>query len=151
MSRLFHLGDILSIVTGKLVSPRHVKGVYDILDYMTGDNLFAHQLPRACNECRSYLLVEMPWLAEVDASTVSSENWEQWIDDLVEKYGEYHSVLPIHPEDHENIDPVDELNRMGVDESRIISIINFDLNDEKPTSPYRDINWKTNEDDEDEE
>ncbi len=33
MSRDFDLGDIPSITTGALVSPRHIDGVYDILDY----------------------------------------------------------------------------------------------------------------------
>ena len=40
MSRDFDLGDIPSITTGALVSPRHIDGVYDILDYMTGEQLF---------------------------------------------------------------------------------------------------------------
>lgn len=148
MSKRFHLGDILSITTGRLVSPRHIDGIYDILNYMTGDNLFTHQLPRASEECRPYLLMEMPWLGEIDANAVSGENWEQWLREQVKKYGEYHDVRPIHPEDHENIDPIDELKRMGVDESRIIGV---NLTDEEPPSPYGDINWKSEEDDEDEQ
>ena len=55
-TREFHLGDILSITTGYLVSRRHMKGVYDILNFMTGDTLFTHQLPRAGDECKPYLL-----------------------------------------------------------------------------------------------
>ena len=146
MSKQFHLGDILSITTGRLVSPRHIEGVYDILNYMTGDSLFTHQLPRASEECRPYLLMEMPWLKEIDDNAVSGENWEQWLREQVSKYGEMHEVRPIHPEDHENIDPIDELKWMGVDESRIIAV---DLTDEEPPSPYGDINWKLEEDDED--
>jgi hypothetical protein len=142
MTKQFHLGDILSITTGRVVSPRHMDGIYDILNYMTGDNLFTHQLPRASNECRPYLVMEMPWLEQIDASAVNGENWEQWLNDQVKKYGEYHDVRQIHPEDHEEIDPIDELKQMGVDESRIISV---DLTDEEPPSPYGDINWKVNQ------
>ena len=29
-TRMFHLGDVLTITTGCLVSPRHVEGIYDI-------------------------------------------------------------------------------------------------------------------------
>lgn len=45
-TRNFHLGDILSVTTGCLLSPRRMEGVYDILNFMTADNLFTHQLGR---------------------------------------------------------------------------------------------------------
>ena len=62
-TKQFHLGDVLSITTGRLVSPRHIDGVYDILNFMTGDNLFTHQLPRAFDECKPYLVAQFPQLA----------------------------------------------------------------------------------------
>jgi len=43
----FHISDILSITDGRLVSTRHMDGIYEILNFMTGDNLFTHQLPRS--------------------------------------------------------------------------------------------------------
>ena len=46
-SKRFHISDILSITTGRLVATRHVEGIYDILGFMTGEELFTHQLPRA--------------------------------------------------------------------------------------------------------
>ena len=63
-TKSFSLGDVLSITTGRLVSERHIDGVYDILNFMTGDNLFTHQLPRAMEECRPFLLKQFPELAE---------------------------------------------------------------------------------------
>lgn len=30
-TRKFHLGDVLSVITARVVSPRHVDGLYDIL------------------------------------------------------------------------------------------------------------------------
>ena len=38
----FHLGDVLSITTGCLVSPRHMGGVYDILRRIDDVALAAH-------------------------------------------------------------------------------------------------------------
>ena len=146
--REFHLGNILSITTGRLVSPRHIDGVYDILDYMTGgDSLYTHQLGRAADECKPYLLMEMPWLEEIDTSGVNGDNWESWLQKQVDKYGERHEVRPIHFEDHEIIDPVDELKQMGVDESKIITI---ETSEEEPLSPFGDIDWKVDEEDLDE-
>lgn len=34
--RQFHISDILTITSGRLVSSRHMDGIYDILNYMTG-------------------------------------------------------------------------------------------------------------------
>ena len=61
-TKKFHLGDVLSTTTERLVSPRHISGVYDILNFMTGDDLFTHQLPRASEECKPYLLEQFPQL-----------------------------------------------------------------------------------------
>jgi hypothetical protein len=60
--REFHVSDVLSITTGLLLSTRHIDGVYDILNFMTGDKLFTHQLPRASDECKPYLQEQFPQL-----------------------------------------------------------------------------------------
>ena len=67
-SKQFHIGDILSITTDMLVSPRLMKGVYDILNYMTGDNLMTHQLPRVAKECKPYLIEQYPQLNSPEMS-----------------------------------------------------------------------------------
>ena len=112
-SREFHLGDILSITTGRLVSPRHVEGIYDILNFMTRDNLFTHQLPRACDECKPYLLGQHPQLKEVDASKVGRDNWQEWLAEQVTAFGEHLSVEQIPMDDHAEKDPIDELREMA--------------------------------------
>ena len=70
LTKQFHLGDVLSITPGRLVSPRHMEGVYEILNFMTVDNLFTHQLPRACDECGPYLVEQFPQFSpfEMDAA-----------------------------------------------------------------------------------
>lgn len=60
MTKNFHIGDILSITTDFLVSPRGMDGIYDILNFITNDNLFTHQLPRVAKECRPFLLGKYP-------------------------------------------------------------------------------------------
>lgn len=60
MKRAFHLGDILSITSGYLLSPRHMDGVYDILNFLTGDELLIHQLPRAAEAAGPFLLGRYP-------------------------------------------------------------------------------------------
>lgn len=46
-TKTFHVGDVLSAMTGTLVSPTMMTGVDQIMDYLTGESLFTHQLVRA--------------------------------------------------------------------------------------------------------
>ena len=108
-SKLFHIGDILSVTTGKLVSPRLIGGVYDILNFMTRDNLFTHQLPRACRECAPVLLAQHPQLAGVTGEDVTGENFKQWIEDRCAEFGEELLVSQVPDDVHEFIDPMSEL------------------------------------------
>lgn len=111
MSRDFHLGDILTVTTGYLVAERHMDAVYDLLNFMTGDDLFTHQLPRASNECASALLAQHPDLAAVVVpNTFSGEaNVRAWLAEQVERFGETRSVEPLDPSDHTRINPLDEM------------------------------------------
>ena len=56
----FTLGQILSITTGRLCCD--MDGVYDILNHVTGDDLFTHVLPRASRFARPLILAEHPEL-----------------------------------------------------------------------------------------
>ncbi len=107
--KLFHLGDILTVTTGKLVSTRHMDGVYDILNFMTRDNLFTHQLGRANNECKPALLEQHPQLATVTGDDVTPENFKAWIEAQCAEFGEQLMVQQLAEHAHEVIDPFSEL------------------------------------------
>ena len=127
-TKKFHLGDVLSITTGRLVSPRHIDGVYDILNFMTGDNLFTHQLPRASDECKPYLVAQFPQLAadkmdsalaelgdalkaktgKADANNIVAD----WLAKQVAKYGEILTVKSIPTDAHEVKNPIAEAAEM---------------------------------------
>lgn len=110
-TRKFHLGDVLTVTTGLLVSPGHVAAVHEMLDYMTGDVLMTHQLPRSMDECKPELLRQHPQLAAV----LVPEEFEgkadvlAWLDEQVCTYGEHLDVAPLNPEDHTRVDPLAEL------------------------------------------
>lgn len=107
--KLFQLGDILSITTGKLVSKRHMEGVYDILNFMTRDNLFTHQLGRASVECKPALLEQHPQLASVTGDDVTPENFKEWIEAQCAEFGDELLVRQLPEHGHEFIDPMSEL------------------------------------------
>lgn len=113
----FHLGDILSITTSHLVSPRHIDGVYDILGWMTGEPLWTHQLPRASRECQPFLLQQHPDLTAVKfpEGLEGEAGVAAWLAEQVAVYGEMRPVAPLASEDHTSIDPISELKMMRPD------------------------------------
>jgi hypothetical protein len=110
----FHLGDLLSVTTGKLVSPSHIADVHRLLDHMTGDELFTHQLPRAFDECRPALLAQYPFLAEIEAPEFRDEEhvWH-WLAEQVQAHGAEFEVQPLDPADHTYISPFAEIRIMA--------------------------------------
>jgi hypothetical protein len=114
-ARSFHLGDILSITTGRLVSPRHVEALYDVLNFMTGDNLFTHQLPRATDECAPEILRQHPDLAEVPVPDEfgGEAHVHAWVAEQVARFGEYRDLRPLPTGSHAVIDPLTELATMA--------------------------------------
>lgn len=118
----FELGDILSITTGRLVSRRLIGGVYDILNWMTNDNLYTHQLPRATEECKPWLLRQHPQLRIVDDSDLTGENCDEWLAARVKQFGETLPVACIPRDDHSYRDPVEELREMAGPDKPIIVV-----------------------------
>ncbi|GIH70315.1 DUF7736 domain-containing protein [Sphaerimonospora thailandensis] len=114
-TRDFHLGDILTITTEFMVTPNGVDGIYQILNWMTGDNLFTHQLPRATRECAPDLLRQHPDLAAVTVPAFGDDEREvwAWLDEQVRRYGETRPVAPLHPDGHTRIDPLTELRMIA--------------------------------------
>lgn len=121
-TKQFHLGDILSITHDRLVSPRHIEGVYDILGFMTGETLYTHQLPRAARECKPILLTQHPQLAEIDAENVNAGNWKEWMAAQVEKYGEALPVAPLPQRDPQYDTPVADAIEMMGDPTKVVVV-----------------------------
>jgi hypothetical protein len=58
--RWFATADVLSVGTSFLFGK--IGGVYKILNFLTGQDLYTHQLPRAVRETQDGLLAQVPWL-----------------------------------------------------------------------------------------
>lgn len=117
----FELADILSITTGRLLSHRHMEGVYEILNHLTGDNLMTHQLPRAAETCRPALLAQHPQLDGVQPpdGMETPELWT-WLAEAEAAHGMRLPVTPIAAWEHR--DPIAELVEMiGAD--RVVPVV----------------------------
>jgi len=120
-TRHFHLGDVLTVTTGRLLSPRHIEGLYDILNYLHSDNLFTHQLPRASDDAKPFLFEQHPHLKSVDDSGVTSDNWRDWLAEQVANFGETLPVSPIPRAAELHRDPMAELLEMVGDKPIIVA------------------------------
>lgn len=106
----FPLAVVLSAVKGVLLCD--IGDVYEILNYLTGDSVFTHQLPRVGRECAPYVFGLYPELAEIDVSVVNPENWREWLAATVEKYGSTRTLEPMADGAHEYRNPITELAEM---------------------------------------
>lgn len=135
--KLFDISDVLSATTGRLVSTRHMEGIYDVYNFLTGDSLYTNQLPRAAEECDPWLKSQYPQLmkdapemvellARLDHLLSLGEPelaCGQWVSDVRERLS-LPQMLPLHAmgEDmHTRIDPIEELRAM-VGDDKVIAV-----------------------------
>lgn len=103
----FPIAQILSAGTGRLCCP--MADLYFIYNFLTGDNLYTHQLPRAFKVCQPWMQQQCPWLAQVDESGCSPETWRAWLADLTERFGAEHELQPLPASVWQSQDPIAEL------------------------------------------
>lgn len=122
-AKKFHLGDLLSITTHALVSPRHMAGVYDICDFVTGEAHMTHQLIRAAGVVGPWLIEQHPWLKDIEAPAfgipagASSEEAgavvAEWVAAVAAEHGEWHDVAPMPFGMYVGQEPIAELQEMA--------------------------------------
>ena len=91
----FHLGDILSVTTGRLVSPSHMNGVFEILNFLTGESLTTTGLVWASEQCKSYLLEMFPSLKHIGPFPENKKDIDSWLENQCSKFGTYLYLVPI--------------------------------------------------------
>jgi hypothetical protein len=89
--------------------------VYDILGWMSGENLMTHQLPRVSRECAGPLREQFPDLAaiEVPGWVNSEDTLTTWLAEVTAVHGTTREVAPLDAGDHTYIDPVTELRQVA--------------------------------------
>lgn len=109
-----HISDVLTVITGRLLSRDGMDGVYRILNYMTGDDLYTHQLPRALEVCGPALIAQYPHLANAESQWEGASNPDA-IAAWVARFGpEWPDVQPAANWRHR--DPISEaVEMMGID------------------------------------
>ncbi len=114
-TRSFHVGDLLSVTTGYLVSPRHFDGIYDVVDFVTGLPHMTSQLPGAVERIKPWLLEQHPWLDQVEMpenAFESEADFQAWMRPVVERFGEQHQVEAMPEGAYQRRDLIAELHEM---------------------------------------
>lgn len=134
----FHIGAVISIITGRFITKGGIGDLYEILDWMTGDKLFTHQLPRASRMCEPILKdlypelrnIEFPDMTLVPETDLAGE-WLAWLDRQAEIHGEMIKIPKLL--EYKHVDPISELVEMTGGKKPIIVIevpeSNGELND----------------------
>lgn len=114
-SKRFHLGDLASVTTGRVLAPSGFNAIAEILDHLTGVSLFSHQLPRAAEECAPALVERFPFLAAIEApeSLAGEADVTAWLAEQVAAHGEWFDVEPLSEDAYEPLDPFAELHQMA--------------------------------------
>ncbi|MGA5372315.1 hypothetical protein ACPCSD_14705 [Streptomyces griseoincarnatus] len=121
-NRAYPLADILTMTTGRLLSPRHMDAVYDLANWMTGDNLMTHQLPRAADACGPALLAQHPQLQGVEPpADIDVPDLMAWLANAEREHGEHLPVAPLAAGQWDRQDPLEELCDMVGPEKVIVA------------------------------
>jgi hypothetical protein len=133
----FATASVLSTITGRLVSD--IGAVYEVCNWMTGESVFTHQLPRIGREARPVIVAAHPQIQQAldEAENVTTDNWRQWLQTWEDRYGPTISVPKFTAETHESIDPLSELAEK-VHPDRIIPVVVAPSSDGKEmTDPFQ--------------
>jgi len=81
LSQKFKLGVVLSVTTGYLLC--EIGDLYEILDYLTGQQLYTHQLPRAARYAGPHILKSFMELKPVVPEISSEKEVNDFLDELM--------------------------------------------------------------------
>lgn len=108
-SKAFPTADVLGAITGRLMGD--IGGIYEVLGWMTDGPVWTHQLPRIGKEAAPVVLAMHPHLAKAfeEADLIDRDNWREWLQTWLDRYGPEITVPRMTTDQHERIDPVSEL------------------------------------------
>ena len=121
-TRTFPPADALSVTTEKLLSRRHMDGIYEILSWMTGQSLFTHQLGDACDKAKPALLAQHPHLADVQPPDgLDQADIMAWLVEAERVHGETIEIAPLS--DWEHRDPIEDLcDKVGAEKVYVVPV-----------------------------
>jgi hypothetical protein len=119
--RAFPTADVIGTITGRLLGK--IDGIYQVSEFMCGEPVWTHQLPRVGKEIAPVVLRQHPHLAPViqESEAVTPDNWQGVLAGWIARFGDTIMLKPMKHDDHQSIDPLSELAE-SVHPDRIIVV-----------------------------
>ena len=95
----FHVGTILSVMTGRLFTPE-MRDIYILLEYMMNERILSYQIPQTIKKCQPFLQEQFPQLKDI-SENINEDNWQELIRKAIAEYGEYFEIEPLKIKDIE--------------------------------------------------
>jgi hypothetical protein len=117
--RTFPTETILSVTTHHLLTDGGMAAVHECMEYLAGEPVWSHQLPRVAEELTPWLHELHPIFAKYDQHGLASgpyRNYREWRDAMLAEIGPTLTVRPIPRARHTSIDPITEAVDMMFDE-----------------------------------
>lgn len=137
-TQTFPLGTVLTVTTGRLLC--EMDDLYRILEFMAGEPVWTHQLPRVSDEVKPVILALYPQLEEVEVpEKFEGETKDElmdavmeWLDEQAEIRGSAFQLAPLDIMDHTSIDPISEIRLMRPD----VPVIAIEVTDDGEVNSY---------------
>jgi hypothetical protein len=94
MTKTFTLGEVLSVLLGKMLVLEH-GGMYTVVRHMTSGPVYSHELCDAYAVCRPYILEAHPQLGVLDRDSVDGDNYGTWMPEKLERFGNKFELSPL--------------------------------------------------------
>ncbi|MCV7208347.1 hypothetical protein [Mycolicibacterium canariasense] len=113
-ARRFPVPSVLYVSTGGtagLCDSHGLAVVQELLGHMTGHPIFLHQIPRAVDVCRKYLVDQYPWLEALqptNAQAGDARKLAHWVAKVIAARGETLLVSALPGGAYAYMSPVDE-------------------------------------------
>ena len=116
--RTFDLGSVLTVTTRRLFTD--MDSLYDILNYLSNDIIFTHQIPRVLKAAQPYVLARYPQLIGVGQDVVIDglEDAKAFLDSQKAVLGDSFALSPMPREMCEHIDPIEEAIEIRLGKTR---------------------------------
>jgi hypothetical protein len=110
-AKTFHISDILSVTTGRLVSNRHIDGVYDVIGHLVGRPVYTQELVIFLDQSTEEIHNQLKWTREVpEATDEDMRDVPGWLGNLEKKYGSEHTLTAASSSfEDESYDPIGSL------------------------------------------
>ncbi|HTG95784.1 MAG TPA: hypothetical protein VL866_24500 [Pyrinomonadaceae bacterium] len=133
-TRQFSLRAVLTVTSGRLIT--EIGEIYQILNWITGDEIFTHQIPRAIGSAAPWLLKCFPELAPASVNLESLDRWiksdhtgghegiRMWITELKMMFPDlkdHYDIVPLS-EGWISMDPRIEAETIVGDRRKVITV-----------------------------